>query len=180
MKYLKYILLLIVLSAGLAKAQSQSLLRVTYMRFGSPKIIDVLNTEMLEFKLKGEHHFNKDKIIKLQDSTILFENYTEVKLDQIKALRLRKHNPLITTFQTIFFMVGVGFVTLNTVNNVITDTSPVFNEKAAYISAALLATGFLIREIGIVRVKMTKNKNIKIINIDFQHLNSDTTTTSSK
>lgn len=180
MKYLSYLVLFFVLTTGFMKAQSQSLLRVTYMRFGSPKIFDVLNNEMLEFKLKGERHFNKDKVIKLQDSTILFENYTEVKLDQIQALRLRKNNYHIKVFQTIFFMGGVGFVTLNTVNNAITDTSPIFNEKAAYISAALLATGFLIREMGIVRIRMNKNKDMKIINIDFQHLNSDTTATSAK
>lgn len=154
---------------------SQSFLRVTYTRFGATRIYEVPVNDRLEFKLKGESRFRKDKIIEMRDSSILFETYTEVRLSQIKALRLRTHNHLVTTFQTLFLMGGIGFISLNTINNSITNTSPVFNEKAAYISAGLLAASFLIREIGIKRIRMTKNKDLKILNIDFKHMNADTT-----
>lgn len=157
--------------------QSQSYLRVSYTRFGATRYYDVPNYDVLEYKIKGEVLFRKNKIVALRDSSILFENYTEIKLSQLKALRIKKHNHLTGTFQTLFLFGGVGFITLNTINNLITDTSPVFNEKAVYISAALLATSFLIRELNIKRIRVTKNKDLKILNIDFQHLSADTTAT---
>jgi len=149
-------------------------LRVTYTHFGSTKVFEVMNLERLEYKLKGESRFRKDKITSMKDGIITFENYTEIKLSQIKALRLKTHNHLAISFQTLFLIGGVGFITLNTINNGITDTSPLFNEKAAYISAGLLATGLLIREMGIKRIRITEKKSLKILNIDFQHMNDST------
>jgi len=173
MKPFKFISVFLVLLGF--ELQSQSFLRITYTHFGSTKVYEVINSEVLHYKLKGEHSFRKDKIISMKDSTIMFENYTEIKLNQIKALRLNKNIHLLGTFQVLFMAGGVGFITLNTINNLITDVSPVFSPKAAYISAALLATGFLIREMGIKRIRMTKNKDLKILNIDFQHMNADST-----
>ena len=69
----------------------------------------------------------------------------------------------------------MGFLPLNTLNNLITETSPVYNEKAAYISAALITTGLIIRELGFKRIKITKNTELKVLSINFQNLNSKDT-----
>jgi len=172
-KYPLYILMFLIH----VDLRCQTYLRITYTHFGVTRIYNVPNYDVMEYKLKGESRFHKNKIFNMKDSSILFENYTEIKLNQLKALRIKKHNHLVSTFQNLFLLGGVGFVTLNTINNLITDTSPVFNEKAAYISAALLATSLLIREMNIKRIRITKNKALKILNIDFQHLGTDSTNT---
>ena len=174
MKCVKLITVCFFFLVAVLPAQTSSL-RVIYTRFSATKSFEVFKFEVLEYKLKGESRFRKDKIINMRDSSILFENYEEIKLSQIKALRLKKHNHLVGTFQGFFLGLGVGFIGLNTINNLITDTSPVLNEKAVYISAALIAAGLLIREINIKRIRVTKNKDLKILNIDFQHMATDST-----
>lgn len=176
MRYFRFIVIFyLFLRFGLCAQTSH--LRLAYSRLGSTKNFDILTNETMEYKLKKDLLYQKKKIVSMQDSMIQFSDNTEIKLNEIKALRLRKNVHLVNTFQFLFFGGAVGFIGLNTLNNVITDTSPVFNEKAVYISAGLLAVGLLVRELGLKRVRMTENKSLKIISVDFQHLNTDSTKT---
>lgn len=158
-----------------ATLQSQTFLRVSALRFGHVKVYEVYTGEMLSYKLKGDLLYRKNRIMAMQDSNIVFANDEEITLKQLKALRLNKHVHLVGTVQTVFFFGAFGFVTLNTLNNVIINTTPVFNPAALYISAGLAATGFLIRELNIKRIRINRNKDLKILSLDFEHLNGDTT-----
>lgn len=170
MHYLKAILFLLIMKSTLF---SQTVLRVSYNRLGSVKIYHIAVNEVLEYKLKGEFRFKKNKIINMHDSTILLDNYTEIQLNQIKVLRLGKNNFLVTKFKKFFFDGAVLFISLSVVNNLIIHTTPVLNKNAVYVSAALFVTGFLIKEIGIKRIRITKRKSLKIYNRDYEHLNID-------
>jgi hypothetical protein len=149
---------------------SQKILRITKSRLGITRQYEVFNYELLEYKLKGEFKFRKNRIINMLDSTIVLDDYTEIKLVQLKALRLRKNNHLIGTLQAFFIGGGIGFITLNTVNNLIITTRPVLSENAALISAALVTVGLLISELNVKRIRVTRNSYLKIINIDYQNL----------
>jgi hypothetical protein len=149
----------------------QTFLRITSNHFGSTKIHDIMINERLEYKLKGDLFFRKSRIINMSDSTLLFENYTEANLKQLKAISWHRHNHLIAPFQFVFLVGGIGFLPLNTLNNLITDTKPVYNEKATYVSIALIATSLLIKRLGVKRVQINKHKVLKVITIDFKNLN---------
>jgi hypothetical protein len=152
----------------------QTFLRIATNFIGSTKIYDLHINEQFLYKLKGEHTFTKDRIISMSDSTLVF-NTGEINLSDIKAVRLTTNNHLIAPFKFVFFAAGIGFLPLNTLNNLITETSPVYNEKAAYISAALFTTGLIIRELGFKRIKITKNTELKVLSLNFQNLNSKDT-----
>jgi len=164
-------LILVFLTAFSLGLQSQGFLRISVSRLGSVRSYEVPTGEMLSYKLKGDLVYRKDRVIGMQDSSIMFENFKEIKLSQIKALRLNKNVHLASTFQTVFLWGAIGFVSLNTLNNAITETSPVFNEKAVYISAGLLAASLITRELNLIRVR-AKHADLKILIIDYEHLNS--------
>ena len=149
---------------------SQKTLKVMYTRFGKLKTVEIYNGEVLEYKLKGEHRYRLNKIVNLQDSFIVFSNDSVIKLNQIKAICSRKSNFLMKQFQQVFMLGGGLFFIFNTTNNLLNDRHPAIDQTAAIIGAGLVGTGFLIKQIGIKRIRINHNKSLKIVNLDYQHL----------
>jgi hypothetical protein len=149
---------------------SQKTLDILFTRFGALKKFEVYNGDVLEYKLKGEHRYRSNKITNLQDSFIVFSNDTIIKLDQLKAIRIRKNNVLISLLKGVFITGGAMFFFLNTTNNLINERSPIIDQNAALIGAGLITTGLLIKQIGIRRIRITKHKQLKIIDLNFNNL----------
>jgi len=80
-------------------------------------------------------------------------------------------NHLIKPFSFVFMIGGIAFLPLNTLNNYLIGTSPAFDEKALYISAALLTTSVLIKQLGIRRVRLNKKTDFKVLSINYENLN---------
>lgn len=154
---------------------SQTFLRVDVNRFGKTKSYSVYPNDILVYRLKGKMTYNKDRVMAMSDSTLVFTNYTEVRLDQIKTIKMDVQTHLIAPFSFVFMAGGICFLPLNSLNNLITDTRPIYNEKATYISVALITTGFLIKQLGIRRVRLNRNTNLKVLQLDYQHLNQKDT-----
>lgn len=154
---------------------SQNFLRVDVNRFGKTKTYSVYPNDILVYRLNGKITYNKNKIMAMSDSTLVFTDYTEVRLDQIKTIKMDVQTHLIAPFRFVFMAAGIGFLPLNSLNNLITDTRPIYNEKAAYISAALITTSFLIKQLGIRRVRLNRNTSLKVLQLDYQHLNQKDT-----
>jgi hypothetical protein len=151
---------------------SQTFLRISYEGLTGTKVYEVFKDELFEFRLKGKNNYIKKKIVHMQDSIIVFDDNSVIFLSQLKNIRLRMHNHLVNTFQAAFLVAGIGFISLNTVNNIIAGETPVVDEQAVWISLALVGTSFLVRELGIKRIHLNDKKTLKIISIDYHHLNS--------
>jgi len=149
---------------------SQETLQILYTRFGSLKRYQLHINEVLEYKLKGKVIFHSAKIMSMGDSTIVFENGEEVKLSQLKSVKFKKNNFLITKFRRFFLRGGIMFMTLNTCNNLILDRSPVISEKAAIISAALYTTGLLLYRMEYKKIRISKRKTLRISNFNYDNL----------
>ena len=151
---------------------SQETLQIMFTRLGVFKKYTIHTTEILEYKLKGQRKFKEGKIVAMQDSTILFENDEEIKLSHLKCVRFKKNNHLINAFQQAFIIAGFGFITIDTFNNLIFERPEVLNKKAVLISAALLATSVLLKRMSYKKVRITKNKILRIVNFNYQNLNT--------
>lgn len=162
------VILFFVLCSNFSSAQET--LEIMYTRFGSFKNYKIHINEVFDYKLKGERRFHSGKIIAMSDSTLLFSNYDEVKLSQLKSVRFKKNNHLITIFSKAFLIAGVGFILLDTFNNIILNRPTVVNEKAVVISAALLSTSFLLKRMSYKRVRTGKHKILRIVNFNYQNL----------
>ena len=171
MPKIKGIFLFFLLGIGFS-VFSQTFLRVSTNKFGRTKTYNIYLYEPLEYKLKGDLFYRKHKVIALSDSTVMFDNYTEAKFNEIKAVKLDVQNHLIYPFRFVFMGGGLIFLPLNSFNNYITDTQPIYNEKAAYISAALITSSILIKQLGIRRLRLGKNTDLKVLSIDYQNLNA--------
>jgi len=151
---------------------SQKSLQLIYSRFGKVKKTEFFINDQLEYKLKGKRLFRENKIVNLQDSLILFENDSVIKLSEIKVIRVHRGGHLLTTMQEVFIIGGIGFIGLNTANNAINGTSPLIDNRAVYVSGALVGAGLLIRLISTHHIHINKNKSLKIVVTEFSKMNS--------
>lgn len=165
---LLYAIVIYVICAG--QGLSQKILEIDIVRFNKLKTIQLYNNSLLEYKLKGGHHYRINKITDLRDSSILFSNDSVVSLSQIKAIKVRNGNHLYPLFSGFFYTGGVLFVGLDTFNNAINGESPVVKPLAVYVSAGLIATGFIIKQLSIKRIRMNKRKTLRILEADYQNL----------
>lgn len=152
--------------------KAQTFLRLSHHGLFKDKTYEVFNYEVLEYRLKGEWKFKKNKIVNMRDSSVLFGDDSEIRLNQIAALRLRSNNFLATKFRKFFIRGGVLFFSLNTLNNLLIETRPVVTENSIYISAGLIGTGLLVREILIKRIRINSRNHLKVIENDFKHLDT--------
>jgi hypothetical protein len=170
MKLLRIYILILVGLAFQLHPQSSSL-HVTYERFGKLKRFEVFTYETLEYKLKGDLFYRKNKIVNMRDSFIVFSNDSVLRLDQIKGIRLNKNIAEVKQLRKFFIALGIAFFSLNTVNNIITDSPPIVDGVAASVSAGLITVSFLIKQLEIKRIRITKNKTLKVVSINYQDLN---------
>lgn len=147
---------------------SQKILQINKVRFNNFKKIELFNSDVLEYKLIGEHHYRKNKIADLRDSMILFTNDSIITLSQIKSIKVRRHARLIKVLATTLVYAGVGLILIDTFNNSINGDKPIVKEQIAIISGSLMLGGFLSSQLMIKRIKINKRNTLKIINLDFK------------
>ncbi|MEO6304346.1 MAG: hypothetical protein ABIP51_14365 [Bacteroidia bacterium] len=165
-----HILILFFVLAGNLNCFSQKTLEIVYTRFGKLKKYEIHNGEVLDYKLKGQLTYHRNKITNLQDSFIVFSNDTIIKLNELKAVCIHRSNFVIRLFQSAFITGGAFFFFLNTTNNLINSREPVIDPKAILIGAGLVTTGILIKQLGVKRIRINKHKQLKIVDLDFNNL----------
>ncbi len=152
----------------------QKTLEIYFTRFGKLKKFEVYNGDVLEYKLKGQTSYRRNKITNLQDSFIVFSNDSVIRLSQLKAVCIRHSNYVIRLFQSAFITGGAFFFFLNTTNNLINERTPVLDINAAFIGTGLITTGFLIKQIGVRRLRINEHKHLKIVDLSFNNLSEKT------
>jgi hypothetical protein len=157
-----------VLSSQTINAQPK--LKILFTRFGCVKKYEFFKGDVIKYKLKGERHFIAGKIIAMHDSSIVFEA-DSVGLNQIKVIRIKSNNYHAQLFQTIFLIGGIGYPSLSIFNNAMNEVSPLLNQNGLIITGSFLAASGLVNVLRIQHIRFTKNKLIKIVDIDFDHLN---------
>ena len=150
---------------------SQDILEIDIVRFNHFKPIQLHNNSLLEYKLKGEHKYRVQKMVVIKDSLIVFDNDSSIRLSNIKSIKLRDGNHLYRLFSSFFYTGGVLFVGLDTFNNFINHDTPLVNQTALIASASLITAGFLIKQLSIKRIRISKRKSLRVIHTDYQNLN---------
>ena len=152
-------------------SSAQKILEIDIVRFNHFKPIQLHNGSYLEYKLKGEHKYRINKMVNMKDSLIIFDNDSSIILSEIKSIKLRDANHLYRLFGNFFYTGGVLFIGLDTFNNFINKDNPLVNQTAVIASVGLIAAGFIIKQLSIKRVRISKHKTLRIIDTDYQHLN---------
>lgn len=154
------------------EADSQNILRLNYQRFGFHRKYDFHAKDVFRYKRIGSAYWAKNKILNFRDSTIYFNEEYGIRFNEIKKIKLYTHSYHNKLFQTLFLYAGVGYPVLYSFNSLILGYEPIITEQAVLISLSFLATSYIIKQIGIKRVKLNNNNFLKILELDFEHLNT--------
>ncbi len=170
---LKNLFIAVVLSLFVCQeANAQSILRLNYQRFGFHRKYDFQAKDVFRYKRLGSHYWAKNNILTFRDSTIFFNEEYGIRFNEIKKIKLYTHSYHNKLFQTLFLYAGVGYPLLYSFNSLILGYEPIITEQALWLSLSFLATSYIIKQIGIKRVKLNNNNFLKLLELDFEHLNT--------
>jgi len=151
---------------------AQKILEIDITHFNKFKKIQLFNNAYLEYKLKGQHKYHINKMVNINDSMIVFRNDSTIFISQIKAIKLRNSSVLVKLFGSLFLIGGCGFVIIDTFNNLINSQPKIVDERALIASASLIAASLIVKQLAIKRVRISKNKSLRVLDINFQNLNN--------
>ncbi len=149
---------------------AQQVLQVLRVKPGSFKKYEIFTNEVIEYKLKGEHHYKKDVIVNMSDDRIMLQNDSMIKLSEIKALRFHRPSHLLKTINKVCFIGGVGYVSLNIINNLILDGALRVDPRALYISGGFIVAGLILKMISVKHVRIRSNTSLKIVDMTYRGL----------
>lgn len=150
---------------------SQKSLQILRTRFGKLHKIEVFTDDVIDYKLKGEKHYKRDLIVNMNDSLILFKSDSVIKLSQIKAIKLRNSSHLLQTFSSVFTVAGIGYVTLNGINNLILESALRIDRRALIVSGSFLVAGIILKQLSIKRIHINDHVVLKVVDLNVEHLN---------
>jgi len=151
--------------------KAQKILELDITHFNHFRKIQIFTGDVIEYKLKGQYRFHLGKIANLSDNMIVLSNDSVIKLDQIKVLCIRKSNYVLRKFTTGFMIAGVGFFLIDGINNLANAHYPIIDERTIIASASLIAASLIVRQIGIRKHRIGKNKLLRIIDANPENLN---------
>jgi len=157
---------LIILCGLLNISFAQKILELNYHSiFGKAKSYQFFNNSNLDYKLKGDLFYRTHKLVNLNDSLLVFDNDSVVKISQLKAIKIK--GMLISPY---FFGSSILFFLLDTGNNIGKGHPAIVNEQTVLVSSALLLAGVIVRRIQDKHVYIRKNVTIRVLDTDYQHL----------
>ena len=147
---------------------SQKTLDLNYHTvFGKEKTFQFFNNSTFYYKLKGDLFFKRNKLVNLQDSILVFEDESIIKLSQIKSIKI-----LGGKFSPYIFGIGIGFFILDTGNNIAFNNSQIVSKGASIVLLTSIVAGLIVKRIQDKHIRINKNCTFRIIDNDFQHINS--------
>lgn len=150
---------------------AQKVLEIDITHFNKFKKIQLFNNSFLEYKLKGQYKYHIDKMVDINDSMIVFKNDSTIFISQIKSIKLRNSSVLAKLFGSLFLIGGSGLIIIDTFNNIINSQAKIVDERALIVGASLIAAGLIIKQLAIKRVRISKNKSLRVLDINYQNLN---------
>lgn len=148
---------------------SQKLLDLHYISiFGKEKSFQFFTNSKFSYKLKGDLRYQTHKIVNMQDSILVFENDSVIKLSQIKAIRI--DGMMISPY---FFGAGSLFLFYDTGFNIILGRPQIINEQAVLVTAICFAGGLIMKYCQDKHIRIKKGDAMRIIDNDYRNLHAE-------
>jgi hypothetical protein len=154
----------------LSNSKAQSFLRVIQPMPASNKTYELYVSDAIEYKLKGEHKFKRDRILNINDSLLLLEKDSIIKIAQIKAFRFRRSDHLLGTLNAVCFIGGAGYMGLNVINNGLLNNTLALDKRALYIGAGFITAGIILTLVRTKHVRIRKNTSLKVLPVSNKDL----------
>lgn len=153
---------------------AQRILRLNYQKLGLHHKHDFAYGDNFIYKPLSSNRWNKDKIMNFRDSMVYFDKEYGIRFDNIKKIKLYTHSYHNKLFQRLFIYAGVLYPSLYVVNSLILGFHPSTEQKqqVVLLTVSFFTASYLIKQIGIKRVRLNENNYLKILELDFEHLNT--------
>lgn len=165
---MKRILSLLLIFAGI-NLYPQKLLDLQYISFfGKHKSFQFFNNSKFSYKLKGDLFYRTHKIVNMQDSLLVLDNDSVIKLAQIKSIKI--DGMMISPY---FFGAGALFLMYDTGFNIIYGKPQIVNERAVLVTAICFTGGLIMKYCQDKHIRIKKSDTMRIIDNDYRNLQAE-------
>ena len=103
----------------------------------------------------------------MNDSLLSFTDGTIIKIDKIKAVKIKGGS-----FSRYLFGAALLFPVLDITNNAMFDRKPLINERALNVGGVFLGVALIVNYIQDKHIHVHKNTIFRVLNPDYEHLNA--------
>jgi len=133
-------------------------------KMGTKKRYEYYVGEQIIFQLKSDSFFQRDEIIGLGDSSIVFSS-GPVSLHSIEKISLSNKKLPLKGIGTSLVTAGLGYMIIDLFNKTIRDGDVYFDGKVARSAGIIAGTGFTMIAIANKKVSLRRNWRLRIVDI---------------
>ena len=162
-------ILILILTVFSRMGVSQKILDIHYHSlFGKEKSFQFFNNSKLDYKLKGDLLYRTHKLVNMNDSLLVFDNDSVVKISQLKCIKIKGAHisPYFFGGGILFFLVDVG-------NSIFFGHPQIIHEQAVLVSSIAIVAGVIVKRIQDKHVYIRKNVTIRVLDTGYEGLNKN-------
>ena len=138
-----------------------------YSMFGKEKSFQFFLNSDFSYRLKGQIGYSTHRLVNMQDSMLVFDNDSAIKLSQLKSIKIKGMQ-----ISPYFFGAGALFFLLDTGHNVVYNRPQIVNEQAVLVSAICFAGGIVMSYVQNKHIRLRKSATLRIIETDYRNLST--------
>ena len=143
---------------------AQKILALDNYRLIGFKRIRFKEGDIINFRLNDLKQKYTGEILHITDSTIILKGM-DVPVNTIGMVYRGRGNFLTKSFAKAFIWAGLGFIILDTGNNLITHSSTIIDERAVIAGSSLMLVGGIMKLVEIKKYKIGNKHTLKIIDV---------------
>ncbi|MHB8261388.1 MAG: hypothetical protein ACYDCN_11710 [Bacteroidia bacterium] len=170
MRVIMCIILCIILSGVEAFAQTQiargetnKFMSLDIKKTTTVKRIKYFEHDNIIFNVRSYRSRFKGTITNLTDTTLTIDSTTIVLYKDITKVLVDNNNSVTKVSRAFLMTAGVGYITLDALNNAINSNSTIVNPKTVVIGVSLIITGQMVKWLSVSRYKINNTHRIKYI-----------------
>lgn len=122
--------------------------------------------DQISFRLSGFKTKYSGEILAINDSLIHLKGM-DVAIKTIDRVYRERGNFLTQSFSKVFMWSGIGFIILDTGNNLLSKRTKVVDERALVVGGSLIGLGLTIKLLSIKKYKIGNKHTLKVIDVTF-------------
>jgi len=149
-------------------ALAQKVLVLDIMRLGKLKRMEYYRGDKIALKVKGSKKIYEGKLAVIGDSGFVLVNRKHadtIKLSNVRMIVRSRANRITDAFSQAFVIFGMGYTTLDVINNLINHESTIVKPRALLTSACFITAGVLLKLYELKRHRLGKRKKLKVIDL---------------